>query len=696
MKYGKHHKIVSNEKKKSVRNKNVSQSNIKNNNKSRPKKLTKVGTKTVNPITWIVRIITILIILLCMFNINGTISYFTDMATSTNEFTIDANYIVTFDSNTGTGTMNPQEISYNVATNLTANGYTKNGYTFDNWNTESYGSGTTYTNGQSVTNLEDITLYAQWNMETYNISYTLNSGTVATANPETYNVETASFTLNNPSKTGYTFKGWSGTGLTGDTNTSVTIAQGSTGDRSYTANYTANTYYIKFNANGGSNSMSNQTMTYDTPANLTANNFTRTGYTFTGWNTESGGTGTSYTNREEVNNLTATNGATINLYAQWKPQPTKYAVQIYGINQDMDANGNTLGLTFGPAVGANYNNAYVTHEYEAIPNDPDGKYYVKIVTHTVATNGSETTSSAYLTDSGSNNVTRSQAQVDARENINLHEMTWAQIKAQSQADPTAFTDCMLCGDTKSVSLTLNSTIASGSVYNQYGDGAGMLYNTISNNSYYYTRWNPSQSQNSYVGTGVTLDSNETNYGSNARNAGGYSVSHIRATLIGKNAKTNEGYAGDVNLTSDTCLYSCIESDLQAVITPKKIKYVTGTSTSSYTLNDDIADSIWLFSDREMYGTGQYSGSTTEGLGASGDGYNKFGNTESKYYMSSYNVSNNTNRVAYTEAGSTYNWWLRSPRLNYTYYARNVSGSGGINNSSAYRNLYGLAFGFCIQ
>lgn len=692
MKYGKHHKIVSDEKKKSVRNKNVSQSNI-NNNKSRPKDRTKVGTKTINPITWIVRIVTILIILLCMFNINGTISYFTDMATSTNEFTIEANYIVTFDSNTGTGTMNPQEISYNVATNLTANGYTKNGYTFDNWNTESNGSGTTYTNGQSVTNLEDITLYAQWNMETYNIGYTLNNGTVATANPDTYNVETASFTLNNPSKTGYTFKGWSGTGLTGDTNTSVTIVQGSTGDRSYTANYTANAYYIKFNSNSGSGSMSNQTMTYDTPANLTANNFTRTGYTFKGWNTESNGSGTSYTNREEVSNLTTTNGATFNLYAQWEPQPTKYAVQIYGINQDVDADGNTLGLTFGPAVGANYNNSYVTHEYEETSEGSE-EYYVKIITHAVAANGSETISSAYLTDSSSNNVTRTQAQVTARENINLHEMTWAQIKAVQ--DKTVFEDCMLCGDTKSVSLTLNSTIASGSVYNQYGDGAGMLCNTVkSTTDAYYKTWNPRPSQNAYVGTGVTLDSNEIDFGSNA---GGYSVSHIRATLIGKNAKTNEGYAGDVNLTNDTCLYSCIESDLQAVITPKKIKYVTGTSTKNYSLNDDIADSIWLFSDREMYSTGQYSGNTTEGLGASGDGYNKFGNTESKYYISSYNVSDNTNRVAYTEDGSASSWWLRSSGLNSTYNVRSVYSNGRSSNSNAsYSNSNrGLAFGFCIQ
>lgn len=673
MKYGKHHK-----------NKIPINDNVNQNNKK-----SKISLKTIKLNSAKLRILSILFVLLCIFSVNHTISYFTDFATYTNEFDIEANYTVTFDPNTGTGTMQPQVISYNVPTNLTANSYTKNGYSFNNWNTNPDGDDATFTDGQSVNNLNDIILYAQWNLETYNLTYTLNDGTVATNNPDTYTVETSNFTLNNPTKTGYTFKGWSGTGLTGDTNTSVTVAQGSTGDRSYTANYTANTYYIRFNSNGGSGSMSNQTMTYDTASNLTANNFTKTGLIFKEWNTASNGTGESYNNRESVSNLTTTNGATIDLYAQWEAQPTKYAVQIYGINQDVDSSGNTLGLTFGPATGANYNNAYVTHEYEEITENP-GNYNVKIVTHTVAANGIETTSCTYLTNSSGNNVTRTTSEVTAREKISLHDMTWAEIAAVS--DKTLFEDCMLCGDTKSVSLTLNSTITSGRVYNQYGDGAGTLVNTINE---YYRRWNPSQSQNSYVGTGVTLDSNEQSYGSNARNAGGYSVSHIRATLIGENTKTNQGYAGDVNLSSDTCLYSCIEDDLQAVITPKKIKYVTGKSTSSYTLNDDIVDSIWLFSDREMYGTGAYSGNTTEGLGSSGDGYARFSNTESKYYISSYNLSSNTNRAVYHEAGSTYRWWLRSPVLSFTRYSRYVDSSGGIDVSSAY-DRYGVGFGFCIR
>jgi len=71
----------------------------------------------------------------------------------------------------------------------------------------------------------------------YTITYNgEEEATFATANPTTYTIESDAITLNNPSKTGYTFAGWTGTGLDAAT-ISVTIAQGSTGDRSYTATW---------------------------------------------------------------------------------------------------------------------------------------------------------------------------------------------------------------------------------------------------------------------------------------------------------------------------------------------------------------------------------------------------------------------------------------------------------------------------
>ena len=61
--------------------------------------------------------------------------------------------------------------------------------------------------------------------------------------------------------------------------------------------------------------MPDQTFTYDQAQKLDANTFTKDGYTFSGWNTSANGTGTTYTNEQEVVNL-ATSG-TVTLYAQW-------------------------------------------------------------------------------------------------------------------------------------------------------------------------------------------------------------------------------------------------------------------------------------------------------------------------------------------------------------------------------------------
>ncbi len=83
----------------------------------------------------------------------------------------------------------------------------------------------------------EVTLYAQWTAIDYSLSYTLNGGSVASPNPTSYTIESSAITLNNPTKTGYTFAGWTGTDLVSAT-TTVTIAAGSTGNRSYTATWT--------------------------------------------------------------------------------------------------------------------------------------------------------------------------------------------------------------------------------------------------------------------------------------------------------------------------------------------------------------------------------------------------------------------------------------------------------------------------
>ena len=102
--------------------------------------------------------------------------------------------------------------------------------------------------------------------------------------------------------------------------------------------YTAwNTYKVRYNANGGSGTMTDQSFTYNTAQNLKSNTFKRAGYYFTGWN----GNGTNYTNGQSVINLTTTHNSTIDFYAQW--EPNTYSVLL-------DQNGGTGGTTSVSAI----------------------------------------------------------------------------------------------------------------------------------------------------------------------------------------------------------------------------------------------------------------------------------------------------------------------------------------------------------
>ena len=98
---------------------------------------------------------------------------------------------------------------------------------------------------------ESVTLSATFAPITYTITYDLAGGTLpSTVNNRTsYNIETATFTLNNPIRDYYDFAGWTGTGLSAPTKT-VTIAKGSTGNRSYTATWTPKTYTVTITGAG--------------------------------------------------------------------------------------------------------------------------------------------------------------------------------------------------------------------------------------------------------------------------------------------------------------------------------------------------------------------------------------------------------------------------------------------------------------
>lgn len=241
--------------------------------------------------------------------------------------------------------------------NYTTFGISRTGYTFKGWGTTSSG-GTIYSQSDPMTakklcsTIADgdktITLYAIWAPNELSVYYnanggkvtldefTLNSGVIYKNSEKfvqtwQYNTTKDNGLINPKSfgleKTGYSFAGW-GTTSSGGTifdqndtgllpiEINANVKNGNCSSTLY-AIWKGNTYTVKYNANGGSGTISDSSHTYDTAKTLNANTFTKTGYTFLGWSTSSTATTAQYTDKQSVKNLTATNGGTVTLYAVW-------------------------------------------------------------------------------------------------------------------------------------------------------------------------------------------------------------------------------------------------------------------------------------------------------------------------------------------------------------------------------------------
>ena len=149
-------------------------------------------------------------------------------------------YTVTLHANGGTiNNGNVTEYTYGVGATLpTAGDMTYTGHTFKGWYDNEGLTGSPVT-AIGSTETGDKEYWAKWEINQYTITYDLAGGTVE-GNPDTYTVEMDTFTLKNPTRPGYTFTGWSGTGLDGENNMTVTILKGSTGERRYTAHWRYN------------------------------------------------------------------------------------------------------------------------------------------------------------------------------------------------------------------------------------------------------------------------------------------------------------------------------------------------------------------------------------------------------------------------------------------------------------------------
>ena len=243
-----------------------------------------------------------------------------------------ASYTVTFDANGGTCATTNKTVTYD-STYGTLPTPTMTGYAFKGWYT-SLSGGTQITSATQMTTAKAHTLYARWEIEKYTLTFDANGGNCDTASKD-INYGVAYGTLPTPVRPGYIFEGWYSAKTGGDKITTSTVVSNAASHTIY-ARWTAISYTIVFDANGGTGSMSNIAAVYDQNVTLNGNVFTRDGYVFKGWSTSPTATTATYTDKQSVSNLTTTNGGSVKLYAVWELQ--KFTVTF-------DGNGGTTSIT---------------------------------------------------------------------------------------------------------------------------------------------------------------------------------------------------------------------------------------------------------------------------------------------------------------------------------------------------------------
>ena len=236
-------------------------------------------------------------------------------------------YIIRFDANNGSGSMSDMVANRGTALSIAANSFTRSDYEFIGWNSKADGTGTAYSDRASIKDLaasgETFTLYAQWKKQTYTIRYNGNGGVGIMGEQKAERGAEVQLADNAYTRDNCDFIEWNtkpdGTGAVYSNAASVKdIANAGTAITLY-AQWKLKSYTIRYDCNGGTGTMADQTANNGSGVNLAANGFTREHYDFTGWNTKADGSGDDYCAGESVKDL-AKAGESVTLFAQWKIQ----------------------------------------------------------------------------------------------------------------------------------------------------------------------------------------------------------------------------------------------------------------------------------------------------------------------------------------------------------------------------------------
>jgi uncharacterized repeat protein (TIGR02543 family) len=232
---------------------------------------------------------------------------------------VRSNVLIRYDANGGTGAPAAASAAATSTYVIDPTEPTRTGFTFTGWaaagNNPATGPFRTGSNASFQVPAGTVTLVAQWTPITHTVTYNTNGGSTAPTDPTAYGyqqVATVDGTI--PTKLGYVFLGWNtaangtGTSYTA-TNTVVML----TSNVTLYAQWTADSYRLTYNANGGTGAPGFENRVFGTQNALSSTLPTRNGYTFTGWNIAANGTGTNYAAADAF----TMPSANVTLYAQW-------------------------------------------------------------------------------------------------------------------------------------------------------------------------------------------------------------------------------------------------------------------------------------------------------------------------------------------------------------------------------------------
>lgn len=235
-------------------------------------------------------------------------------------------YKLSFSANGGTGEMESITKEENEKINLPAVKFSRTGFEFLNWNTVADGSGTAYADSAEFIFNADTTLHAQWKEKkaapsnpenpstpktTYTVTFDANGGNGTIANISVEEGSEITLPENIFTKSSYIFAGWA-TSADGNVLYSDKAKISITGNITLYAKWTAITYTITYEPNGGTNADGNPaSYTFETET-ITLLAPSRQYFDFGGWYTDS-----EFSDSSKKNEITKGSTGNIMLYAKW-------------------------------------------------------------------------------------------------------------------------------------------------------------------------------------------------------------------------------------------------------------------------------------------------------------------------------------------------------------------------------------------